>query len=138
MSNTSNSNRSGMSNSNRVGCNTSSNNLAVMADNSSTLVNLGRGLLTGSGHDLLAVLGDGGVDDLVVLLMTFLSWGLHVSWVTGLNWNTVAHRGRHSSLGISIVTSISITSDQESLGESNTKEDREELHCLAVFVLRIS
>merc|ERR1719228_3288504 len=143
-----NSNRSGMSNSNRVGCNTSSNNLAVMSNNSSTLVNLGRGLLTGSGHDLLTVLGDGGVDDLVVLLMAFLSWGLNVSWVTGLNWNTVAHRGRHSSLSISIVTSLSIslwlglgislTSDQESLGESNTKEDREELHCLAVFVLRIS
>merc|ERR1711973_1064008 len=102
-----------------------------MTNNSSTLVNLGRGLLTGSGHDLLAVLGYGGLD---------------VSWVTGLNWNTVAHRGRHSSLGISIVTSLSIslwlglgislTSDQESLGESNTKEDREELHCLAVFVLR--
>merc|ERR1719348_2044305 len=97
-----------MSNSNRVGCNTSSNNLAVMSNNSSTLVNLGR----------------------------------------GLNWNTVTHRSRHSSLSISIVTSIgislwlglgiSLTSDQESLGESNTKEDREELHCLAVFVLRIS
>merc|ERR1719462_261068 len=129
-----------MSNSNRVGCNTSSNNLAVMADNSSTLVNLGRGLLTGSGHDLLAVLGDGGVDDLVVLLVAFLSWGLDISRVTGLNWNTVAHRSRHSSLGISIVTglSISLWSDQESLGESNTKEDREELHCLTVFVLRIS
>merc|ERR1719245_1301647 len=98
----SNSNRSGMSNSNRVRCNTSSNNLAVMTDNSSTLVNLGRSLLTGSGHDLLAVLGDGGVDDLVVLLMAFLPWGLDISWVTGLNRNTVAHRSRHSSLGISI------------------------------------
>merc|ERR1719334_1805526 len=129
-----------MSNSNRVGCNTSSNNLAVMTDNSSTLVNLGRGLLAGGGHDLLAVLGDGGVDDLVVLLVAFLSWSLDVSWVTGLNWNTVAHRSRHGSLGISIATGlgISLTSDQESLGESNTKEDREELHCLAVFVLRIS
>merc|ERR1719249_57287 len=98
-----------MSNSNRGGCNTSSNNLAVMSHNSSTLVNLGRGLLAGGGHDLLAVLGDGGVDDLVVLLMAFLSWGLDISWVTGFNWNTVAHRSRHSSLSISIVTSLSIS-----------------------------
>ena len=40
---------------------------------------LGGGLLTGSGNYFLAVLGDGGVHDLIILLMTNFSGGLNLA-----------------------------------------------------------
>ena len=53
--------------------------LGVMAHHVPGVDGLGGGLLTGGGDDLLAVLGDGGVHDLIILLVTNLPRGLNLA-----------------------------------------------------------
>merc|ERR1712227_937274 len=84
-----NSSNSWSSSSNSVGgsCYTSGDNLAVTSNNSRTLVDLSRDLFTSSGDNLLTVLSDGGINNFIIFLVTFLSWGLNVSWVACLDWD---------------------------------------------------
>ena len=53
--------------------------LGVMAHHVPGVDGLGGGLLTGGGDDLLAVLGDGGVHDLIILLVTNLPRRLNLA-----------------------------------------------------------
>ena len=111
-----------------------------MTNNGGAVLGVGGGLLTGRGDDLLAVLGDGGVHNLIILLVTLLPGGHHLAGVAGLHGDRDALGSGHShgGSGVSIVTSISLglwsslgislAPDEESLGGSDTKEDSKELH----------
>ena len=104
------------------------------------VLGMSRGLLTGGGYDLLAVLGDGGVHDLVILLVTLLPWGNHLAGVAGLHGDgdTLGGGDSNGGRGITIVTSVSrglgislgvsLAPDEESLGGSDAKQDSKELH----------
>ena len=61
------------------GGNISGHHLGVMTHHVSGVDGLGGGLLTGRGDDLLAVLGDGGVHHLIILLVTNLPGSLHLA-----------------------------------------------------------
>ena len=63
----------------RRGGNIGGHYLGVMTHHVSGVDGLGRGLLAGGGYDLLAVLGDGGVHNLVIHLMTNLPRRLHLA-----------------------------------------------------------
>merc|ERR1719145_532129 len=72
-----------MSNSDsRSCCNTSSDNLGVLTHNSRGVVGGLRGLLTSGSHNLLAVLGDDGINNLIIFLMAHLSRSFDLSWDT--------------------------------------------------------
>ena len=114
--------------------------LAIVTNNSGVVTGVGGGLLASGGDDLLAVLGDGGVQDLVILLVTLLPGGHHLAGVAGLHGDGDALGSGHSHGGrsVAIVTSISLglwsslgislAPDEESLGGPDTKEDSKELH----------
>ena len=67
---------------------TTGHHLGVVTHHSAGVLGLGGGLVAGGGDDLLAVLGDGGVQDLVVLLVTLLSGCLHLA----SDWSTYMSR----------------------------------------------
>ena len=95
------------------------------------MLGMSRGLLTGGGYDLLAVLGDGGVHDLVVLLMALLPGGLHLPGVAGGHGDGLTDGRRHGSVavpGLGLGVGLGLASDEEGLGGSGEEEDGEELH----------
>ena len=116
--------------------------LGVMTHHVPGVDGLGGGLLTGGGDDLLAVLGDGGVHDLIILLVTLLPGGHHLTGVAGLHGDGDALGGGHShgGRGVPVATSISVglwsslgfsfPPDEESLGGADKKEDGKKLHCV--------
>ena len=117
----------------RSGSHTASNHFAVVTHHGAGVLGLGGGLVAGSGDDLLAVLGDGGVQDLVVLLVTLLPRCLHLAGVAGGDGDAVTDGRRHRALRIPVAglrfgVGLGLSSDQESLGGPGTEEDGEELH----------
>merc|ERR1719343_1396892 len=76
------------------GSQTTGHDLAVLTHHGAGVPRLGGGLLAGGCDDLLAVLGNGGVQDLVILLVTLLSGCLHLPGLTGGDGDTVTDRSR--------------------------------------------
>merc|ERR1719420_2731035 len=89
---------------------TSSDGVSGVTNNGGAVLGVGGGLLTGGGDDLLAMLGDGGVHDLIILLVTLLPGGHHLPGVAGLHGDGDALGGGHShgGRGVPVATSISV------------------------------
>ena len=115
--------------------------LAIVTNHSGAVSGLGAGLLAGGGDDLLAVLSDGGVHDLVVLLVALLPGGHHLAGVAGLHGHGYAFWGRHGhgGGGVAVVTGLSISLSLGSgrgQGGSDKEEDGEKLHGVCVEIWR--
>merc|ERR1719347_1133648 len=115
--------------------NTSCHNLGVSTNNPRAVTSMCRDLLTLCSDDLLTVLSYCCINNLVIFIMTNLSGLFHISRCAGFLRNRLANwltsRAIYSS--ISLWISSGFTSYETCLGQSNDKENREDLHPFPVF-----
>jgi len=126
----------------RSGDNSGSDDLGVGSYDGRALSGLGAGLLAGGGDGFFAMLGDGGVDDLVVFLMANFSWGFDgpvladffgdrfADWSGDGSGSDGSVSSVNSGIGISIGFGLGLgfSSHQESLGKSNETKESKEFH----------
>merc|ERR1719186_2274129 len=115
-----------------------SNNLGVMSYDTRGTCGSHFLLGTSGGGDSFTVFSDGGVNNAITLFVANLSGLFNLSWGTRFYGDRVTPRSRSSSsytiamdsssISICLRIGIRLTSDQESLGESNTAKDGEKFH----------